>query len=257
MNVVQVAIPQYDRRTGLGNYNPGRGGVVPDSFIIHWMDGTLASTDAVFRSLRLPNGKPVVRSAQFGIEDYNVHQYVSLHDTSFGAGVYSWNQRGINIELSAQPGRDATDATYESTCQTVVSSARFYGKNVSDFQFKRHGEIVPTQCCGTVDVDRIRNRALEIESSLGSSQEVLASVKVPVTGFWIMLDAAVNVREQPSTSSPIYATYPKGSVIECDGTVTGQIVNGKSAWYHTQLHGKFVSAAYSHVINQPANSQQS
>jgi hypothetical protein len=80
-----------------------------------------------------------------------------------------------------------------------------------------------------------------------------ASVNIPVTGFYVVLNANMNVRDQPTTGSAVYTTYAKGSEIECDGTVTGDDINGNTNWYHTHLHGKFLSAAYCSVINQPSN----
>ncbi len=250
MRLSQVAIPQYDPKSGLGNYNPGRGGVAVDTIVIHWIDGFLSDADKVFVN------RSTVHSAHFAVEADEIHQYVKLSDTAFHAGIYSVNQRSIGIEHSAQPGRDASDATYETSSQLIAQIARQLGKPVSFFQFKSHGDIVATWCCGTVDVNRIRNRALEIEAAANPVQAVVASatLSVPVTtDFWIRLNVRANVRDLPSTASAIYATYDTGTEIECVSQVTGQSIGGNTTWYYTKIHHMYVSASVATLISNPSN----
>lgn len=227
MNLIQVSIPQYDPKTGKGNYNPGRGGASADEIVIHWMDGTLGDADKVFAN------RDTVHSAHFGVEDENVHQYVRLSDTAFHAGIYAVNQRSIGIEYSAQPGRDASDTTYETSSQLIVQIARQVGKPVSSFQFRRHGEIVSTQCCGTVDVNRISSRALEIETAAVPPKENLASATVSIAvhlAGYVTAKAGLNVRTEPSATAPILRTMVLGQGFWYSGTVSGSSVNGNATW---------------------------
>jgi hypothetical protein len=247
MQLSQVAIPQYSQKTGKGNYNPGRGGVSVDTIVIHWMDGNMADADKVFTNAS------TVHSAHFGVEDGNVHQYVRLADTAFHAGIYSVNQRSVGIEHSADPTRPASDATYETSSQLVVQVCRQLGHPVSFFQFKRHGDIIATQCCGSVDVGRIRDRALEIEAAAVTPTVTVASVQVPVTtDFWVRLSVRAHVRDEADTESGIYDTYDAGSEIECDGQVTGEKVGSTTTWYHTKDHQKYVSASVCSIISKPS-----
>lgn len=255
MQISQVTIPIYNPRTGTGNYNPGRVGVAVDTIVIHWISGNLADADMVFKNPQR------VAAAHYAIEDNTVHQYVDLKNTAFQAGNYPVNQRSVGIEHSAQPGRDASDATYETSSQliaTVICPA--LGKKVSEMTFKRHGEIVATDCCGTVDVGRIRSRALVIEAENDAQNADVnvggatpAETTAAETRFTVRLDYPMHIRTAPTTASAVYATYPKGSEIECDGVVTGQVINGNFKWYRTALHGEYVSAAYCSIIpNQSA-----
>lgn len=83
MNIVQKGSP---------NFTSGRGGNSIREFIIHWMAGNLASTDAVFQN-RARN-----TSAHYGIEDDKIHQYVDLLNTAYHAGNWEVNQTSIGIE---------------------------------------------------------------------------------------------------------------------------------------------------------------
>lgn len=160
MNITQI--PAAASQWGLSSLIPGVSGRLfqkIDTIVIHWMDGTLASTDRVFMGKSIPV-RPV--SSHFGIEDGEVHQYVKLQDTAWHAGNWLVNLRSVGIEHSAQPGRDATDATYETSSQLIVEICRQLGLTPSRDLLKRHSDIVPTQCPGTIDIDRIARRSVEI-----------------------------------------------------------------------------------------------
>jgi N-acetyl-anhydromuramyl-L-alanine amidase AmpD len=106
---------------GSPNYDKGRGGNSVTKIVIHWMAGTLAATDAVFQD------KTRKTSAHYGIEDATVHQYVLEVDTAFHAGDYAVNQRSIGIEHSAQAGRDASEATYQTSARLIADICKRYG----------------------------------------------------------------------------------------------------------------------------------
>lgn len=77
------------------------------------------------------------------------------------------------------------------------------------------------------------------------------------TTFWVQLDAALHIRTHPSISAPIVGTYTKGKQILCKGTAAGDSVNGNVTWYVSDLHGYYFTAAYSHIIETPPNTQTS
>ena len=214
MNVTQVPIPEYDGRTG--NYMKGRQGAAPDKMIYHHIVGDVSAADLVFRN---PNS---VKSAHFAIGDGDVHQYVSLNDTSFGAGNWQANIHGINKEHADLPGGGFSDLTYETSAQNNVQVARFFGRKVGDFQHLPHSAIVPTACPGGLDIDRIVRRAMEIEASGEAPQTVLASaVTVPVKEAAHCAVDKLNIRSAPSTSA----------------SVTGSFAQGQGFWYVGKAQG--------------------
>lgn len=123
-----------------------------DRIVIHWMNGTLASADAVF-------SKPSGTSAHYGIENDQVHQYVAENKVAYHAGNYYMNQRSIGIEHSADPSRPASEATYQTSAQLVREISKRYNIPLDRAHIIKHSEVVPTQCCGTVDIDKIINLA--------------------------------------------------------------------------------------------------
>jgi len=157
MQITTIPIPAYNDVTGRGNYRSGREGNAVNTIVYHWIDGTQQVADLIFTD------PTRVVSAHFSVEDDSVHQYVRIQDTAFHAGKYSMNLRSIGIEHSAQPGRDASDATYETSAQLVVQIARSLGKKVSDLNHIPHSAVVATACPGSLDIDRIVTRARALE----------------------------------------------------------------------------------------------
>lgn len=148
-------------------FTPGRFFQHVDTIVIHWMDGTLTDADQVFTSGSRKS------SAHFGVQDDQVHQYVKIEDTAWHAGNWLVNLRSVGVENSAQPGRLASDTTYETSSQLIAKIWKQLGITPSRSSLKKHSEIVATQCPGTIDVDRLYARALEIFKG---------TVTVPVQG---------------------------------------------------------------------------
>lgn len=130
-------------------FTKGRQGKNVQKILIHWMVGTLASTDAVFKSGSRGT------SAHYGIEDGNVHQYVKEEDTAYHAGEWNANLTSIGIEHSAAPGRPATQATYDTSIRLCADICRRYGLN-PDVAIVPHNSVVATQCPGTMDLNKIK-----------------------------------------------------------------------------------------------------
>jgi len=125
-------------------FTAGRQGAKIDSIVVHWMDGTLAATDAEFT-----HGSRRV-SAHYGIEDGMVHQYVHDADTAWHAGDWGENTRSIGIEHSAQPGRDATPATIATSVALMATLCSQYG--IDPGRIFPHSKFTATACPGTLPI---------------------------------------------------------------------------------------------------------
>lgn len=129
------------------NHTAGRQGSAITDIVLHWMDGTLAATDAHFAN----PGSHV--SAHYGIENGTIHQYVALADTAWHAGDWQENTHSIGIEHSAAPGRDATPATVAASVATNVALCRKYGIDPSHIY--PHNRFFNTACPGTIPLAAI------------------------------------------------------------------------------------------------------
>lgn len=140
------------------NYWEGRTQPIK-KIIIHWMVGTLQSTDATFSN---PASEV---SAHYGIENDIVHKYVNEGDTAFHA--MDANPFSIGIEHSAQPGRLASDSTYETSIELCTEICVRYNLN-PDLDIEPHKKYVATECPGTIDLDRIKQG---VKKRLGGSMD--------------------------------------------------------------------------------------
>lgn len=238
------------------NYDKGRRGTPIDTIIYHWINGPLSIADAAFaRPSRMA-------SAHFAVEDETVHQYVKIEDTAWHAGVYKVNMRSVGIEHSAQPGRDASEATYETSARLVLDIAQHIGRRVGDFQHLPHRAVKNTACPGTIDIDRIVRRAMELEQiALGGidqpTSEAIPAQKSSVEfsswgvtsgTFFVKVTApqGLKVRTGPSvTSSEISAKRLKlGDIVECVLAVTGDdpYGDGRNIWLRTKVSGLYLWA---------------
>lgn len=212
---------------GSPNYTKGRGGQKIQGIIIHWIVGNLASADAVFQN-RSRN-----TSAHYGIEDGNVHQYVRDEDTAYQAGNWTVNTQTIGIEHSAQPGRDASPATMETSAQLIADLSAKHGFVINSSTIRPHNAIKATQCPGTINVAWLINRAAELtgrphspapQPSIPSPAVSLETVKVKST--------VLNVRSAPTSTAPLAGSrqLKAGDTFQIVGRVQGQMVNGVSTW---------------------------
>lgn len=150
-----------------------------DRIVIHWMVGTLAAADAVFKKTTPGT------SAHYGIEDDIVHQYVKEENVAYHAGVYTMNQRSIGIEHSADPNRPATNSTYSTSAQIVADVCKRYGIPLDREHILGHNQVKATQCPGTMDIDRIIREAKalnEIPSGAQSKEQIIIDVYMALTG---------------------------------------------------------------------------
>lgn len=68
-------------------------------------------------------------------------------------------------------------------------------------------------------------------------------VQVDHTWRKVASDVGVNVRNEPTTNSGIFATYPKDSEIQMKGFCKGQNVNGSDIWFISARSTKFIHSS--------------
>lgn len=132
--------------------------------VLHWMVGTLASTDRAFQS------RTRRVSAHYGVEDRTVHQYVKERNYAFANGTTTANTRGISIEHSGgYVGKDGrrvkpSRATHETSARLCAEIARRHklGKLIVGRNLFPHSHFVPTACPGSLEIGWIAHRANKI-----------------------------------------------------------------------------------------------
>jgi len=104
-----------------------------------------------------------ILSAHYVIgSDGRIAQLVSENDTAYHAGVFSVNQRSIGIEHEAGPAMPPSDALYAASARLHADVAARHGLALQvGTTVLPHHAIVPTECPGTLDLDRIVREALE------------------------------------------------------------------------------------------------
>ncbi len=226
---------------GSPNYTKGRGNYSkPTMGVVHWIVGDLASADAVFQNTSRQT------SAHKGIENNEVHIYVRDEDTAYHAGNWDVNQRSIGIENSAAPGRDASPATLETLAQEVAKACKKYGIPCDRAHWRRHGEIVPTQCCGTINVDAVVNRAAQILGGAGTVAQPSQPVPLPLgdnvinwVGKVTVVGDTLNVRSRPHASAPLSGskTLKKGDTFNLVGYTVAQdpYGDGRNIWVKSEF----------------------
>lgn len=235
MNITQVGSP---------NFSNGRQGKGKLGFIIHWIVGNLASADATFQN-RSRN-----TSAHFGVEDNEVHQYVSVENTAYHAGNWDVNLTTVGIEHSAQPGRDATDKTYETSAQLIAKVIR---ENAVGNNLRKHSAIVATQCPGTIDINRITNRVNEILGTPAVDPAPAPAPPAQASGTATVTVDVLNVRAEPNSNSPLAGSkqLKRNDSFQYQGTVQGELVRGVSTWIKS-TKGNYVWAGGTNLSTTPA-----
>jgi len=143
---------------GSPNYDTNRKPIT--KIIIHWIVGNLAAADAQFQNTTTQT------SAHYGVEDSTIHQYVLEQNVAYHAGIYSVNQESVGIEHSASPDRSASESTYKTSGQLIWEISKRYNIPLDRQHILKHSEVKATQCCGTVDVDKLINIAKSFDLPL-------------------------------------------------------------------------------------------
>ncbi len=137
------------------NYSKGRGGKVPNKIILHWIVGSLSSADNTFQR----SDRRV--SSHYGIEDETIHQYVNEDNTAWHASNFVVNQESIGIEHSGgellpdETRRKPSNKTHETSARLVRDICDRYSIPIDKRHIFPHNKYSPTECPGSLDIDRI------------------------------------------------------------------------------------------------------
>jgi N-acetyl-anhydromuramyl-L-alanine amidase AmpD len=139
------------------NYTPGRDGYGVELIVDHW---TVVMFEGAIRRFLNPAS---ILSAHYVIgSDGRIAQLVSEDDTAYHAGDFTVNQRSIGIEHEAGPAMPPTDALYAASAELHRDIAARHGLTLAvGATVLPHRAIVPTECPGTLDLDRIVSEALQ------------------------------------------------------------------------------------------------
>jgi hypothetical protein len=139
------------------NYTAGREGGSVQLIVDHW---TVVMFEGAIRRFKDPASR---LSAHYVIkQDGRIAQLVSEDDTAYHAGTYPVNLRSIGIEHEAGPAMNPTDALYTASAQLHLEIARRHGLDLAvGGTVLPHRAVVPTECPGTLDLERIVREAEE------------------------------------------------------------------------------------------------
>lgn len=143
---------------GSPNYGYREPAAVKTHITLHWMDGTLAGTDAHFQNPgTIKDGRGTGTSTQYGIGQTEIHQYVPEAEYAHGDGDAYSNANGISIEHEGGPDRPITDAVYDLSARLVADIAARHqlGELKVGVNVYPHNHWVATECPGTLDLERI------------------------------------------------------------------------------------------------------
>lgn len=143
---------------GSPNYGYRAPATVKTHITLHWMDGTLAGTDAHFQNPgTIKDGRGTGTSTQYGIGQTEIHQYVPEGEYAHGDGNAYSNANGISIEHEGGPDRPITDAVYAMSARLVADIAARHqlGELKVGVNVYPHNHWVATECPGTLDLERI------------------------------------------------------------------------------------------------------
>ena len=150
---------------GSPNYGYREPAAVKTHITLHWMDGTLAGTDAHFQNPgTIKDGRGTGTSTQYGIGQTEIHQYVPEAEYAHGDGDAYSNANGISIEHEGGPDRPITDAVYDLSARLVADIAARHqlGELKVGVNVYPHNHWVATECPGTLDLERIVTAANRI-----------------------------------------------------------------------------------------------
>lgn len=139
-----------------------------DRIVIHWF-GVNDLQSAINHFL-----KPNSTSAHYLISKKRIVQMVDESEVAWHAGLFSMNQRSIGIEHDATVDHDAHEDTYKTSAKLIADISKRYSIPLDRTHIIKHSEVVPTQCCGTVDVDKLIKMA---KDELGGTDECTERVR--------------------------------------------------------------------------------
>jgi N-acetyl-anhydromuramyl-L-alanine amidase AmpD len=121
-----------------------------DRIVIHWFGiGTIETAKARFQ------GKANKVSAHYGISKGRVWQWVGEGHAAWHAGNSAMNHRSIGIEHDATTAHNLSEGDYQLSGLLVGEIAKRHNIPLDRDHIIGHQEIKPTQCPGTINIDRI------------------------------------------------------------------------------------------------------
>jgi N-acetylmuramoyl-L-alanine amidase len=245
------------------NYMKGRTwkGVTytPQVIVLHWMAGTLKSTDKTFQNpLRQA-------SAHFGVGgDGTVHQYVAVGDTAYHSGNWWVNLKSIGIEHEGNVGIPITEATYKASAELLAQICIQFQIEPSEETFIPHRKVMATACPGTLDIPRLISIVKGIMHPSPVDQPLnpppiegtVASAPAPVQHFVVQVTnkGGLKVRVSPNhLSEDVPAKFLHfGDKLTIKGTVQGSdpYGDGRNIWLHTYVSGLYIWAGATNFLTQ-------
>jgi hypothetical protein len=139
------------------NYTVGREGGTVQLIVDHW---TVVMFEGAIRRFKDPASR---LSAHYVIkQDGRIAQLLNEDDTAYHAGNYAVNLRSIGIEHEAGPAMEPTEALYAASAQLHIEIARRHALDLSvGGTVLPHRTVVPTECPGALDLERIVREAEE------------------------------------------------------------------------------------------------
>jgi len=140
MDIVFKGSPNFNKRT-----KPVK------KIVIHWFgSGTLESANSRFQK---PSSQV---SAHYGISKGRVWQWVKESDVAWHSGNSVVNGESIGIEHDALlNGQNLSEQDYQLSGQLIAEIAKRHNIPLSRSTVIGHKEVKPTQCPGTVNIDKI------------------------------------------------------------------------------------------------------
>jgi len=162
MNIIWKGSPNFIKRT-----TPVK------KIVIHWFGvGTLESANSRFQN---PASQV---SAHYGISKGRVWQWVKENDVAFHAGNLAVNKESIGIENDATlNGHDLSEQDYLLSAQLVRDICQRHNIPLDREHIIPHSQVKPTQCPGTINIDKIINLA-----------KMTLKVKVLINGNWATIN---------------------------------------------------------------------
>lgn len=129
--------------------------------VIHWFGkGTLESANNRFQNT---NNQV---SAHYGISKGRVWQWVKENNIAYHSGNFTVNAESIGIEHDATTDHYLSEQDYRLSAQLVLEIAQRYNIPLDRQYIISHREIKPTQCSGTIDINKIINLAKNMNDQI-------------------------------------------------------------------------------------------
>jgi hypothetical protein len=131
---------------------------------MHWMAGRMAGATARFQQ---PNQ---LASAHYGIANNEVVRWVKDEEIAYHGGVSKANIDYIGIEheggwlLSDNTRQKPSRETHDTSAHLLANLSAKYGWGKLEYKKNvfKHSDFKATQCCGSLDIDYIINKANEL-----------------------------------------------------------------------------------------------